>query len=366
MHRAIVASAAGTIAPMKIRRGWLIAGVVVLLLLAAALTAHQMALQQLRIRVLDYLGPRASVDHISIGLRSVELRGLRIVAPPGWPAEDEMRARSVHIVPDLPSWFGVRGRVQRVSIEGGYLSVLRQRQGGVKLLPSLFGEPRQRTASDAARVVHLNHVRFDDGLVEFYDASVRTAKPHRLRIEALEGDVEDLKLPALDEPLQLDLKGRLDGPHNDGPITLQGQVTPASRDAVLHLRLRGADLVALQPYVLTFTEGGVRRGTMDLTLDANVQHRQLRAPGTVVVRGLELSDGGSMLGVPRAAVLASLKKGDRIELSFTLEGRIDDPKFSLNESFAREFTAGVAKALGVTIGGVAEGIGAVIKGIFGR
>jgi hypothetical protein len=53
-------------------------------------------------------------------------------------------------------------------------------------------------------------------------------------------------------------------------------------------------------------------------------------------------------------------------VAFTLEGRLDDPNFSLNESFALKVAGGLASALGVSLGGVVEGVGNVIKGLFGR
>ena len=130
------------------------------------------------------------------------------------------------------------------------------------------------------------------------------------------------------------------------------------------------DLVALEPYLLKVNEAGVRRGTLDLTLDAHVARQQLRAPGVLVLKDLELGTGGGMLGtfagVPRQAVLASLSRDGRIELQFTLEGRLDDPRFSLNEALALRVAAGLAESLGVSLGGVVEGVGGVIKGLLGQ
>ena len=121
------------------------------------------------------------------------------------------------------------------------------------------------------------------------------------------------------------------------------------------------------------SDSAVRAGTLDLTLDAKAAQQRLRAPGKLAIEGLELADGGGPLpglgtfaGLPRQAVLAALARDGRIELDFVLEGRIDDPKFSLNELFAARFAVGLAEKLGVSLGGVVEGVGNVIKGLFGR
>ena len=89
--------------------------------------------------------------------------------------------------------------------------------------------------------------------------------------------------------------------------------------------------MALQPYLLRAKEASVTRGTLDLPLDAKVIGQRLNAPGR-----------------------------------FTLEGKLDDPKFSLNELFAARFAVGLAEKLGVSLSGMVEGVGSAIKGLFGR
>ena len=56
----------------------------------------------------------------------------------------------------------------------------------------------------------------------------------------------------------------------------------------------------------------------------------------------------------------------RIEVDFVLEGRLDDPRFSLNDTLALRMAASLAERLGVSLGGVVEGVGGMIKGLFGR
>ena len=56
----------------------------------------------------------------------------------------------------------------------------------------------------------------------------------------------------------------------------------------------------------------------------------------------------------------------RIEVGFTLEGRLDDPAFSINDNLATKLAGGLAETLGVSLGGVVEGVGSVIKGLLGR
>ncbi len=49
-----------------------------------------------------------------------------------------------------------------------------------------------------------------------------------------------------------------------------------------------------------------------------------------------------------------------------LEGRLDDPAFSLNENLATRVASALAAKLGMNVGGLAEGVGSLVRGLFGR
>lgn len=352
-----------------------------------AVLAFQLGLRQLQSVVIDALGPRAEVASVTVDLSGLELRGLRVRAertgPGAWPADDELRADRVRVRPNWRALWHREGsvwRVAQVEADGVYVSVLRTRQGRLRLLPALLerpGSPAAVAASASAAsgppavALLIGKVQVRNAAVDFHDASV--ARPaHRLQLVDLQADVGPLRLPALDEAVPLRVEGTLSGreqagaPRRDGRILLEGRVTPATRDAQLKATLRGIDLRALQPYLLKVNEGGVERGLLDLDLDATVQAMRLRAPGRVVLDGLVLGRGASFAGVPQQLVVAAMRRDGRIELKFTLEGRLDDPAFSLNESLATRVAAGLAESLGVSISGVVEGLGSVIKGLFGR
>ena len=334
-----------------------------------AFVLFQVAVRQLRAGIEQALGPRASVGSLNVGWSGVVITDLRVRAErPQWPADDELRASRVRVVPELLSVFSDAWRIRRVEVDGAYLSVLRRRDGVLQVVPGLVQGAPSRGAAPPPRVT-LGRVDLNGATVEFFDASVRRPA-HRMRFEQLDARIDDLALPALDRPVGLMLDAVFKGPKHDGRISLRGNVTPSTRDADLTARLDGVDLIALEPYLLKVNEAGVKRGTLDLRLEAKVVNQHLRAPGVLVLKDLELNSSGGMFGtfagVPRQAVLASLSREGRIELAFTLEGRLDDPKFSLNEALAMRIAAGMAESLGVSLGGVVEGVGGVIKGLLGR
>ena len=351
-----------------------------LLLGAAALVALRVALRQLPAVVAEALGPRATVEAIELGWTGVEVRGLVVRGAPGrWPAAHELRAERVTVRPALSGLWRGRWDLARVTVEGGYLALLRTREGRLVVLPSLLERERAGTAGKAGKAeegamrrLRIESIALNGVALDLFDASIvaRGAAPHRLRLADLHGEVGPLDLPALDERVRVDLSATFKGAQRDGRIELAGTLTPATREADLKLDALGLDLVALQPYLLKSGEASIRAGTLDLRLHAKAAQQRLNAPGRLVLRGLELNSGGGLIGtfggVPRQAVLAAISRDGKIELDFTLEGRVDDPKFSVNELFAARFAVGLAEKLGLTLGGVVEGVGGVIKGLFGK
>ena len=60
----------------------------------------------------------------------------------------------------------------------------------------------------------------------------------------------------------------------------------------------------------------------------------------------------------RGAVLAALKSGgDRIDLDFTLEGNLDNPRFSLNETLSMRLAVGAAASLGIGVVDMVKDLG---------
>lgn len=362
------ALAAPAAAASPARRRWLLVAAAVML--AAVAVGWQIAARQLQQQVAAALGPRASVAHIGLAWGGVELTGLRIAAARGWPAADELRAERVLVVPDL--WRMLRGSlgVQRLVVEQGYVSLLHGRDGRTRLLPALLEARHAKPAGDgdgaAVPALHVGSVVLDRTEVAFFDASVRTP-PLPLRLTGIEARIGPLALPALDVPTAVELHAQLQGApagaRPAGTLALDGHVTAATRDGDIRLRLRGVDLVPLQAYLGKDVQ--VKRGSIDLDLHARVQRQQLHAPGHLVLHRLEFGSAG-LAGLPRQALANFASRNERIELDVTLEGRLDDPRFSLNENLATRIAAAMADKLGVSVGGVVGGVGSVVRGLFGQ
>ena len=350
---------------------------------AVALGVVTFAVHDAKHRILQALGPRTTVGSISLSYPTVTLRDVRVAAdttPGAWPAAEEFDAKEVAVDITVASlWAYRRGEpleIADVRVSDGTLAMLRT-PGHLTILPALRDTSRAQAAAmkasnalpaeaDVTALV-IAHMRFDRMGVDLFDATLPGGKLQHLHFNGVQGTVAGLALPRLAQPIALDLQGTLKGTERDGRVSLKGSLTPAAHDASLAVRLAGVDMLALQPYLLRLGERSVRHGTLDLALDANVANRQVHAPGQLTITGLEFGDGGNGLfaGVERRAVLAALRRDGRIALKFTLDGRTDDPKFSLDENLAGRLATGLGAAIGGGVKGVVEGVGGAIKGLLG-
>lgn len=361
----------------KTRTIILIVAVVLMALVAAVAVGLHIATGILKSRIEQALGDNSEVGEIVVGWTAIELRRIHIRAPRGWPAWDALRAERVVVRPDLLGLLSARLHVPHIAVENAYVSAWRTRDGKFRLLPGLLEEKRGTQQESTAPAVSIGTIELSGGVLEFFDSTVRQPA-HKTRLEQLHAKVDDLQIPRLTGRTRMQLEGSVKGVRRNGTLSIAGWAELANRNSEISTRLRSVDLVALQPYLIKASETGVRQGTLDLQLKSTVRNNRLHAPGTATLTGLELAPGnGAMstfMGIPRQAVVAALKNRDgKISIDFTFEGNLNDPTFSLNDSFAKRIGAAIAEGLGISfegltrgVGGVAEGLGGMVKKLFGQ
>ena len=350
------------------RRGARIAlaiGTALLALVALGFAGLSFALRDLEARISAALGGGSRVEAVEVGLAAVEIRGVAMPGGAGWPVPENLRATRIRVVPSWRSLLGDELRVARVDVEGMQLAALRARDGELRVVPTLL-EPRAKSAAGAAEPapsepmrVYAGEIHAADGSVALYDATV-AQPPWPIRLTRVDATFRDVVAPPLDGRVPVEVRALLDGPRRDGSVSVEGWIVPASRDLELAIELAGVDLLALRPYLVEARKARLERGTFDLALRAQVRDGMLHAPGRLALYDLAFGSGGSassrVLGVPRDLLLAGLRaRGERITLDFSLDGRVDDPAFSLREAIATRVAVALASELGVSVGGLVGG-----------
>jgi hypothetical protein len=342
-------------------RRWQIITIAFLGVVALAIVAaYRISVRLLEDQIIAALGSGSRLAELRVNWFTIELIGLSIDAPKGWPAARTFAAERVVVTPDLRSLVSRKIRVFSIVIENPYLSVLRN-PGKLIIVPSLTQrEEKVRSGEPSAREVTIERIELKNGSLDFYDATV-SRPPLKTRVEQLDALIQDVAAPAA-EKTSFELTGIVKGIKRDGRAKVSGWVGPAAHDSSSQVTLDGVDLVALQPYLVKKTDARVSRGTLDLKLLSEVRNDNLNGKGKMILKDLTFAPSSgffdTFMGLPRNTVISFLKDNNNaIDIDFTLTGNTKNPNFSLNESLSTRVAAAMAGQLGVGIVGVAEGLG---------
>jgi len=341
--------------------------VAALVALGAALATHMVVG-----RINALLGEQGRAEQIHVGLAEIVLENVEIGAPPDWPARQSLRAARVVVIPQWRSLLSDEISLERITVSDYYLTLLRPRSGAIRYLPTLRENSDEQSAADKdadgnprrRRAVNIDKLELRNGHLDFYDAAVATP-PYRVPLDELNADIGPIRQPAADARTQLHAQGQMVGKNRRGKMELEGWLALPSHDADLQIRLRSVDVALVAPYLQRRSPAALAGGQMDLDMRTQVQKDQLRAQGHITLTDLKFADGDApLLALPRKAVLAAMEdhKG-KVSFDFSLSGNLHDPKFSMDESLAMRVTAGFAKVLGVSVEGVAGGVGDAVKGL---
>lgn len=316
----------------KSRKWGIIALVVVLVLCAGGMIGFRTAVGIVKGQVVKTLGPESEIADLKVGWFTIEVDGLRVKDPQGWPAADTLRADRVVIVPSLRSLFSDAIRLLAITVVRPYVSALRDKDGKLEVLPSLRERPAPKGKAPSgppARTVAISRLTIEDGAAEPFDSLV-AQPPLKIRLEKIQGTVKNLMLPSLKDKSQFDLTAAVKSVRRDGRGSLTGWAEFASKDCSVKTELRSVDLLSFQPYLSKAAETRLQKGSLDLDLESEVRNNHLLAPGKVVISDLEFAPAtgalDTFMGVPRSAVVNFLKnKDNKIAMNFTIEGDINNP-----------------------------------------
>lgn len=360
--------------------------VALIVLLIAGFAAYRFAIRTIEARIMTAIGPQGEVKELRVSPAGIEITGLRIRASDGgeknagWPAEDEFRADRVLVVPSLFDLLRSRVILDVIHVEGAYVSMLRARDGKMRILPSRLEtgpsasastKPESTTVSAPAPAqskdsassttpVTINGIELTNGSIDFFDATIRKT-PVKQRLEQINAHIGKITLPDLAGQSEIRFEAIHKGVQRDGKVSIEGSVELATRDSGITTVLSDVDMLSLQPYLVKGSDAGIRKGSLDFELNSSIKQGMLYAPGSLVLSDLELaSSSATVLGIPRKLVTAMMKnKKGKISVNFVLTGDINDPEYSLNENLSTRIAASLAGKLGVNVEGLAKGLGEV-------
>jgi hypothetical protein len=175
-----------------------------------------------------------------------------------------------------------------------------------------------------------------------------------MRLTDISLSVDQAAIPAQDTWTAYECSLNIPGKESTGVLRTSGKTKLKSLDTVSKVALQGLDITSVKPYILKAGDVDVTRGTLSLDLDLHIDRRNLNSPAKAVLRNLQFAPskgpGEKFMAIPRSAVISFLEaNNNQIALNFTIEGSIDDPKFSLRETMATRFAMQLAQKLGLGV-----------------
>jgi hypothetical protein len=352
----------------KHSRGWVIAlgaagGIVVI---AAAIAYVGSLVIESRIR--EVLGKEGTAQRIHVGLSEVTLENVVIGAPSGWPADDSLRAARVIAVPQWTDFFQQRTHLKQVTVQNFYMSALRSARGKVVILPTLRRDAEDKSEGENAKdpkkyTTLVDKFVFENGSLDFYDA-VASKPPLKISIKPVNAQIGSIDFSNFNTKTDIDISGTVLGKTHQGKMAMQGWLQVDTLDAQVKTTLRGVDIRTLGPYLKPDAKAGLVGGAVDLDMTTRVENRKINARGVLSLRDLKLEDSDGLLSLPRRAIIASLEDSSgKASFNFSLTGSVNAPTFTIEEGASTRIAGGLANLLGISIEGIASGVGGAVEGI---
>jgi Domain of Unknown Function (DUF748) len=301
----------------------------------SVVVAYRVGVRLLQERIVEALGPGSGITEVKVNWFSLDVFGVSITAPEGWPTGRTFRAARVRIIPNLQTILTDQIHISSIVFERPYVSVMRT-SGKWILFPGLT-ETRDRKKNTEAgganlslRAVTISKIELQDGVVDFFDATV-TRPPLKTRLERVDAVIGDVAIPWSKTRTRFELAANVKGIRRDGRAKVSGWLGPARGDSSSQITLYAVDLVSLQPYLVSIGEAQVRKGTLDLRLNSEVRANRLDGKGKLIIRDLEFAPSRGYLetfmGIPRSAVINFLKNNENaIDVDFVLTGDTSNPR----------------------------------------
>ncbi len=340
--------------------------------------AHLTTLVQSRLKTLA--GPDISVGQVTARWNRIELDQVKIARSGVGPFSNRFSCDRIVIRPSLISLLSGRLDINGILLEKPYLLLEINPDGSfASLLPPRPAAPAGPPS--AALPVKIAGLRISNGTIELLDRQVARKggsgmshpreRFHLTTLQDITFSADGLTVPGSEHPAAVSLELSAKG---GGRLTISGDIAPKGLDTHLKLDLTGLNIIPYRPYFIKKGDLDVSAGSLSATCTLTIDKRILNAPGSLHLKGLAFdhsSTKGTLLGVPAWALVSFLSdNNDELSVPFTVNGSLDNPRFSIHQSLSDQIATGLSSKIGVpNVSDVGKGILGVgekgIKGILG-
>lgn len=340
--------------------------------------AHLTSLVQSRLK--SIIGTDISVGNVTARWNRIELDQVSIPRSGSGPFEKRFAVNKVVIRPTLSSLFSGRLDIKEVTLQNPYLLLEINPDGSfARILPP--ARPKPTGSPAAALPLRLSTVRITGGTIDVLDWQVARRKVngisnpreryHLTGLRDVSFTAGTIDIPVADQPVpvRLELTGK-----GGGRLLVTGDISPKSLDSRLKLDLTGLNIIPYRPYFQKKGDLNISSGNISANCSLTISKHILNAPGSLQLKGLTFDHSdtkGVLLGIPAWALVSFMSNNkDELSVPFTVNGSLDNPRFSAHQSLIDQIATAMSSKIGVsTVTDVGKGILEIgeksIKGILG-
>ncbi len=343
------------------KKVFILAGILAILFIGGYFVLTFYAVRFVQPRLQQAIGPGFSLEEIKLKTTYLSVRGIRYEDPDlklrflqvkeirVYPSFLSLLGKSVRIR-ELgllqPSFFFYRSRDGRMV--GPWVTVKKEDEG------KEVSEGKEEKSEEPIQF-RVDRIRIQEGSIDFEDRKVGEP-PAQIRLRDMDFEIRYIGYPLTSVHSPVRLHAKMNGKGQGGSINVEGWIDAKNMDTETSLRIREIEVKTFEPYYRKRVTAEIESGAIDLDSKIAVKGGRIDAPGELNLIHLHVKEGGGMvLWIPAETLVSLLeKKGHRIKVKFHVKGNMENPQFSLQETFLTQVAIAMAQALGIPIKVVGE------------
>ena len=353
-------------------------GAIAIFLIGGYFLLSFFAVKFIQARLEQVVGPGLTIGEIKIKPTCLSVKGIRY--------EDPLSKRRIFLIeemrvyPDLYSFLKGTLRIREWMILQPSFFLYRSREGrfigpwttlGKKEEGKEISDEKERKEKESI-LVKIDLFRIRKGSVDFEDMKPEGA-PAEIRLRELDLELKNVQYPFISSRSSIELKGKIKGRKREGNIDTKGWIDLKNMDMETSFKVQEIDIKIFEPYYRKRFSAEIESGYINMESKIAVEKKMIDAPGQLELVDLHIKEGGgTVLWIPAKTLVSLLRdKGNRIKVKFHVKGNMDDPQFSLQETFLTRVAVSLAGTLGIPIqvvgetmiGGTGKGAEGLIEGL---
>jgi hypothetical protein len=336
-------------------------GAIAIFLIGGYFLLSFFAVKFIQARLRQVVGPGLTIGEIKIKPTCLSVKGIRY--------EDPLSKRRIFLIeemrvyPNLYSFLKGTLRIREWMILQPSFFLYRSREGrfigpwatlGKKEEGKEISDEKERKEKESI-LVKIDLFRIRKGSVDFEDMKPEGA-PAEIRLRELDLELKNVQYPFISSRSSIELKGKIKGRKREGNIDTKGWIDLKNMDMETSFKVQEIDIKIFEPYYRKRFFAEIESGYINMESKIAVEKKMIDAPGQLELVDLHIKEGGgTVLWIPAKTLVSLLRdKGNRIKVKFHVKGNMDDPQFSLQETFITRVAISLAETLGIPIRVVGE------------